>query len=178
MVRGILQMLAQALGLLWEWWEESWWQAPQLPTSYGNDFLNSEEILLVEFLGRVICANIIEVQTTSSEGLHKQENESSPPSAWQHQSAHQSSHYRGIFDNGMDSCPSSSLLPWFSTFRLPYFWLPEGCSPRTLFGRWLSWNTARIKRINISGKSIILPAYCISHKGGKSLDNEGDCVEK
>ena len=41
----------------------------------------------------------------------------------------------------------------------------------------LSWNTAHMKRIDTQQR-VMQPTYCISHKGGKSVDNEGDFVEK
>jgi len=34
-----------------------------------------------------------------------------------------------------------------------------------------------MKTINTSAKSIVQPAYRISHNGGNSVDNEGDFVE-
>jgi hypothetical protein len=56
-------------------------------------------------------ADFKEVKTKNSKGWTKQEDESSPPPAWQHQSAHKG----GNCNNGVDCSPSSSLQFRFST---------------------------------------------------------------
>jgi hypothetical protein len=55
-------------------------------------------------------------------GSASQEDESSPPAAWQRQTAHQPAHKGGNCNNGVDCSPSSSLQSRLSTLRLPSFW--------------------------------------------------------
>jgi hypothetical protein len=76
---------------------------------------------------RAICVDIKEVRTTNSQGSAKQEDESSPPSAWQRQTAHQSAHKGGNCNNGLDCSPSCCLQSRFSTLLLPSFLLRAGC---------------------------------------------------
>ena len=59
--------------------------------------------------------------------------ESSRPSAWHRQNVHLSEHKGGNCNNEADCSPSSSLQSRFSTLRIPHFWPPEECTPRTLF---------------------------------------------
>lgn len=107
-----------------------------------------------------------ELETMNVKSLAAQENESSPPAAWQQQTTHQSAHKGSNCNSGVNCSPSSTLWSWFSTLQLLSFFRPL---KDVLRGhRFVEGepNVAWVKSSKASAECCMQTAYGVWHKSG------------